>query len=74
MGKPKFASLIHNVSSPNFPEEKSDMGIQSLLVRESLVGKPEKSIVIKLVPREKLVFNEKNDYSQENIELSLIHI
>ena len=68
MGKPKFASLIHNVSSPNFPEEKSDMGIQSLLVRESLVGKPEKSIVIKLVPREKLVFNEKNDYSQENIE------
>lgn len=56
MGKPKFASLIHNVSSPNFPEEKSDMGIQSLLVRESLVGKPEKSIDIKLVPREKLDF------------------
>ena len=41
MGKPKFASLIHNVSSPTLPEEKADMGIPSLLVRESQTGKTE---------------------------------
>lgn len=69
MGKPKFASLIHNVSSPTLPEEKADMGIPSLLVRESQTGKTEgKAITIKLVPREKLIFNKNNDYEQKNIE------
>ena len=67
MGKPKFVNLIHNVATPT--DERPDMGIQGLLERDrQAVSLNGKAVNVKLVPREKLIFNKSNDYEQKDIE------